>query len=92
MDEGNKIDFVFAHVDKDMRLSFLNHQNFLNDPNVWIADTEATVNNTPHCQGIIAKKNATASDAITVENGKKVGAIAIGDIKGTICDQYGNEI
>ena len=52
-----------------VNLSFPHHTMLLNDPNVWLADTAATVHTTPHRIGLIATKGATAGDSITVGNG-----------------------
>ena len=41
-------------------LSFPRRTMLLSDPNVWLADTAATVHTTPHRIGLIATKGATA--------------------------------
>ena len=73
-------------------LSFPCRILLFSDPNVWLADTAATVHTTPYCIGLIATKGATAGDSITVGNGTRVAASVIGDISGIMCDQYGVEI
>jgi hypothetical protein len=40
-------------------LTFLNNQTFLEDPNIWIADTTATMHATPHKKGSVNKSAAT---------------------------------
>ena len=57
---------------------------------MWIADTGATVHNTPHAQGIIVTKKSDGSNGVTVGNGEKMISTSIGTIHGTITDKYGN--
>ena len=52
-----------------VNLSFPGCTMLLSDPNVWLADTAATVHTTPHLIGLIATKGATAGVLITVGNG-----------------------
>jgi len=54
--------------------------------------TVATVHTTPHRNGLIVTKGATASDSITVSNGTRVAASVVGDIIGAMCDQFGVEL
>ena len=72
-------------------LTFPTDQSFLSDPNVWIADTAATVHTTPHFHGAVNKRDATSEDSITVGNGSSETAAKIADIPGVVCDKYGNE-
>jgi hypothetical protein len=47
LDTGNnRIEYLLCGM------TFPKDVGFLNDPNVWIADTAATVHMTPHLQGI----------------------------------------
>ena len=71
-----------------VNLSFPGCTMLLSDPNVWLADTVATVHTTPHLIGLIATKGDTAGVSITVGNGTRVAASVIGDISGIMCDQY----
>ena len=64
----------------------------LDDPNVWIADTGATVHSTPHAAGMVDIKKASGMDSVTMGNGASVNATIIGNINGTICDKFGNEV
>jgi hypothetical protein len=86
--DGNRIEFLLGNVDSG--LTFPKIQKFLRDPNVWIADSAATVHSTPHDQGFRNLKKVSEDDAITVANGKTEGASKVGDLPGMICDQYGN--
>ena len=73
-------------------LSFPTSQHLLKDPNVWIADTAATVHSTPHdigfCNPIAGNKDAS----ITVANGTNASTSKIGDIVGTLCDRHGKRL
>ena len=49
-------------------MTFPTDQAILMDPNVWIADTAATVHKTPHMDGMTNLRDAEKSDAITMGN------------------------
>lgn len=59
----------------------------LSDPNIWLADTAATVHTTPHCTGLIATEGATVGVSITAGNVTWVAGSVVGDISGVMCDQ-----
>jgi hypothetical protein len=81
----------FLLMAKDSQLTVPNDQSFLTDPNVWIADTAATVHTTPHKQGSVNMRLATREDSITVGNGSSEKASEIANIPGIICYRNGNE-
>ncbi len=83
---GNQIKYLLC------ALTFLNNSKQLLDPNVWIADTAASVHMTAHQQGLIDIQNATNDATITMGNGDLESATVIGTLPGTVCDQYGNEL
>ena len=56
----------------------------LDDPNVWIVDTGATVHSMPHAAGMVDIKRASGMDSVTMGNGVSVKATIIGNINGTI--------
>jgi hypothetical protein len=66
----------------------INDSKLLLDPNIWIADTAASVHMTAHQQGIIDICTATSND----NDGQRQlsTATVIGTLPGTVCDQYGN--
>jgi hypothetical protein len=86
VDSGSKVEFLLCGV------TFPTDQAILLDPNVWIADTAATVHNMPHSVGMTNLCDADKSDAITMGNGISEKAVKIADIKGTMCDKHGVEI
>jgi hypothetical protein len=73
-------------------LTFPNNPQLLNDPNVWIADSGATVHMTPYKIGMRNLRKATAEDAITMGNKRTEYATEIGDIPVRICDKEGNDV
>jgi hypothetical protein len=73
-------------------ITFPNESKLLLDPNVWIADTGASVHMTSHRQGLIDEQTATDSSNITMGNGAIKTASIIGTLPGTVCDQFGNRI
>jgi len=86
MDDGDsKVEFLLCGM------SFSNDQSILNDPNVWIADSAATVHTTPHTVGLTNLRDAGKSDAITMGNGACETAAKIADLGGVMCDKHGTE-
>ena len=73
-------------------LSFPDVQELLDDPNVWIGDTAATVDMTPYKEGMTNLRTASKDDGIAMGNGQIVKTIEIGEIRGTICDKHGNKL
>jgi len=67
-------------------------QDLLYDPNVWIADSAATLHSTPHSINLTNVKEAKGSDAITMGNGGTEQANKIADIKGCMGNKYGVEM
>ena len=86
VDGNGKTEFLLC------ALTFPEEQGLLDDPNVWIADTAATVHMTPYRNGISNVRKATGADSITMGNGNQEKAAEVADIVGTMCDKFGNEI
>jgi hypothetical protein len=81
---GNKVEYLL------MAMEFLTDQKFLDNPNVWIGDTGASVHMTPHRGGMYDVKKANPVDAITMANGSSENVTVIGSIDGRLCDKNGN--
>jgi hypothetical protein len=75
-----------------MAMAFPKDQNFLDNPNLWIVDTGASVHMTPHCNDKINVKKAKGNDAITMGNGKNEDTAVIGSIDGKLCNKNGNTL
>jgi hypothetical protein len=74
-------------------MTFPNTQELLIDPNIWIADTAATVHMTPHEMGCTNARKASKVNNITMgNNGSNEKAKKIVDIPCTACDKHGNQI
>ena len=86
VDGGPKVEFLLG------ALTFPEETGLLDDPNVWIADTAATVHMTPYRTGTSNVRKATGADSITMGNGNQEKAAEVADIVGNMCDKYGNEI
>jgi hypothetical protein len=87
IDQGiGGVDFLLC------RTSLPKGQEVLQDPNVWIADSGATVHTTPYKASIVKHKPADRGDAITIGNGASEEASIIGTLKGTIHDKHGTEV
>jgi hypothetical protein len=84
---GNKIEYLLCALTFPIKDSKL-----LLDPNIWIADTAASVHMTAHQQGLMNIRTATNDETIMMGNGNSELATVIGTLPGTVCDQYGNEL
>jgi hypothetical protein len=67
-------------------------QEFLLDPNVWIADTGAMVHTTPYKADMVKHRPANRGDAITMGNGASEEASINETLKGTNHDKHRNEV
>ena len=56
----------------------------LDDPIVWVADTAATVHNTPNRIGIKVMATASEDDVLTIRNGESMEESVIGNITGIL--------
>jgi len=65
--------------------------SLLLDPNVWVADSGATVDGTSHAIGAQNKRYPTKGDGVTNGNGSTSDASMIADFTGVICDKNGVE-
>jgi hypothetical protein len=71
-------------------MEFPKNQKMLDNPNVWIGDTGASVHMTPGRGGMHHVEKAGQGDAITMGNGKSEDTAVIGNIDGRLCDKNGN--
>jgi hypothetical protein len=83
-DSGSQVKYLL------MAMEFPTDQKFLDNPNVWIGDTGASVHMTPHRSGMHDVKAAKLVDTITMANGSSENAAVIGSIAGRLCDKNGN--
>ena len=73
------------------QMSFPTEVGLLKDPNVWIYDTAATNDFTPHKQGLTNLRQAAADDGVVVGNGASANTEMYGDLPAIWCDKHGNE-
>jgi hypothetical protein len=86
---GPQVELLLSNIDDEL-LTFANHQELLQQPNIWIGDTAATVHMSPHEEGMINIKKTRGG--ITVGNGEVMVAKKTGDIPCEICDKYGKTL
>ena len=73
-----------------INLKFPDKVQLLNDPNIWIGDTEATVHMTSYSVGMIPRKNQNENnEEITLRNGTQEKTIMQGIIKGNLVNKNG---
>jgi hypothetical protein len=65
-------------------LGTLDNDDVICDPNLWIADTAATVHMTSHCQGLTNLRKITNAGMINMGNSTQEKIEETADIVGTI--------
>jgi hypothetical protein len=86
---GPQVELLLSNIDEEL-LTFASHQELLQQLNIWIGDTAATVHMSPHEEGMINIKKTRGG--ITVGNGEVMAAKKTGDIPCEICDKYGKTL
>ena len=86
-DGGPQIELLLSSMD----MTFPNSQALLSDPNIWIADSAATVHMTPHGEGMINLRDNKGS-GIRVGSGEVIVAKKKGDIPCTLHNKHGIEV
>jgi hypothetical protein len=72
-------------------IKYSNSIKLLLDPNVWIADTGATVAHvTPNSSAMIKKSKRNGNVSVSMGNGKSEATEWYGDLHVTLCDTEGN--
>jgi hypothetical protein len=72
-----------------MAMSFPKALDILDNPNVWIADTAASCDSTPHSRGAVNVRKGNSW--VIFGDSKNNNADEIFDLPGMIMDQHGNE-
>jgi hypothetical protein len=71
-----------------MKLS--NSMKLLLDPDIWIANTGATVHEKPNASAMVNKSEKKCNDSVTMGNGESEATACCGDLPVTVCDMEGN--
>jgi hypothetical protein len=79
------VELLFNGIDCAASIKFTNDQGLLKDPNIWFADTAASMHMSPHINGMInMQQNKT--NGITVGHGEVMIVKQRGDILSELCD------
>jgi hypothetical protein len=92
VDNSSKVEFLLCGFTTESLKSFPDNQALLNDPNIWIGDTGATTHMKKSESGMVNIRKASESDAVMMGNKQVEATTKVGDVYGTICDKYGNEV
>jgi Reverse transcriptase (RNA-dependent DNA polymerase)/Zinc knuckle len=65
-------------------LGTTDNEDMMNDPDIWIADTAATVHMTSHRQGLVNLRKVNDGDNITMGNGTQEKIEEIADVIGSV--------
>src|SRR5687768_13988093 len=68
-----------------------NSVSVLQDPNIWIADTGASVDCTRFNVGCV-NMSADGGNGVTGQDGNTSTIVAMADLPGTLCDKNGNQV
>ena len=82
---------VDKEASKEYLLGVTDCNDMLNDPEIWIADTAATVHMSSHRKGLENIKKLTRIDTITMGNGTQESVQETADVVGCIRDSQTNE-
>jgi hypothetical protein len=85
------VELLLNGIDCTPTIKFPNDQGLLKNPNLWIADTAASMYMSPHIQGMINIQQ-NKGNGITVGNGEVMIAKQRGDIPSELCDSQGRPI
>jgi hypothetical protein len=85
-----------ANIDKGevvlIGMELPDSMRLLNDPNIWIGDTSASVHTSPYQHGMTPEGNTVKNGSITVGNGITEKTAMYGNISGTICNKQGTKV
>jgi hypothetical protein len=87
VDGTDIVEYILTSKDE---MAFPEVKELLDDPNIWIGDSGATVHMTPYQHGLVNTRKAKQNEAVTMGNKTVEKAQVIGDLPGTICDKHGN--
>ena len=86
VETGSRVELLLCTMD------FQTEIELLNDPDVWIGDTGATVHMSPHKGGIMNVRQGSKEDAVTMGNKQVEQATEVADIPGMVWDKNGNKL
>ena len=85
------IDNDNANNMEEYLLGTFDQDEICNDPNLWIADTAATIHMTSHRIGLTNIRRAEDVGTITMGNGTQEEVMEVADIIGKVCEKDGEK-
>ena len=79
-------------VQEGQKQAFPNNHKLLLQPTIWIGDTAATMDMTPHAKAMLVVKKSAETMSIVMGNKQVENSAAIGDIPGAVCNNRGNQV
>ena len=76
----------------NLALSVPDDITVLEGPDIWLADSGATVHSTPYDIGFIELQAVRDSDKVKVGSGEVLAAGKVGNIRGVVCDRHGESL
>ena len=73
-------------------MEFSSSAKLLEDPNIFIGDTGASSDTTASDLGFRNVRGASNADSIIDASGNDLKGKTVGDVTGTFCDKYGQEL
>jgi hypothetical protein len=72
-------------------MEFPDSMRMLNDPNIWILNTAASVHTSPYQHGMTPESKTVNSGSITIGNGIAEKTAMYGHISGIVCNKQGSK-
>jgi hypothetical protein len=73
-------------------MEFPDSMRLLNDPNIWIGDTAASIHTSPYQHGMTPEGNTVNNGSIMVGNGITKKTATYGNISVTVCNKQGAKV
>ena len=88
---SNGVEFLLM-AQESQKQGFPDNHKLLLQPTIWIGDTAATMDMTPHAKGMVGVKKSVKTFSIVMGNNQVETSVAIGDIPAAVCDNQGNQV
>ena len=79
-------------VQESQKQGFYDNHKLLSQPSIWIGNTAATMDMTPHTKGMVGMKKSAKTLSIVMGNKQVKNLVDISNIPGIVCDNQGNQV
>ena len=86
---SNGVEFLLM-AQESQKQGFPDDHKLLLQPSIWIRNTAAMMDMTPHTKGMVGMKKSAKTVSIEMGNKQSKNSVAIGNIPGVVCDNQTN--